>query len=156
MRLISALLFCVLSVSPVFANEVGTWRLISAVGVDEDSGATFNRFGEKPDGYAIFTAGGYMSVVINAEGRAPLSGPEDKDGQARLFSTMTAHAGAYEVVDSRLIHRVDVAHDPSMVGKDLFRELTFIGNDELESVVPSFTTPDGRKVHIVLRWQRLE
>ncbi|MFV0334226.1 MAG: lipocalin-like domain-containing protein [Tropicimonas sp.] len=157
MKTLAALWLCLLSFSPALASEVGVWRLVSAVGVDEESGETFDRFGARPDGYLIFTESGYMSVVINAEGREPLTGnPETAtEEQAGLFSTMTAHAGAYEIVDGRLIHPVDVAHDPAMVGKDLIREVSFISDDEIESIVPSFTTPSGRRVHLVLRWQRL-
>lgn len=158
MRVLFAVLLFLAALAPAVASEVGVWRLVSAVGVDEDSGATFQRFGATPAGYAIFTTGGHMSVVINAEGRAPLSGNAETTTaeQARLFSTMTAHAGAYEIVDNRLFHRVDVAHDPKMVGADLIRELSFVGDDELRSRVPSFTTPDGKRVHIDLVWRRVE
>lgn len=158
MKSFIAICLCLASFASAAASEVGVWRLVGAIAVDEDTGATFNRFGEKPDGYAIFTASGYMSVVINAETRQPLSGnPETAtEERAGLFSTMTAHAGKYEVVEGRLIHPVDVAHDPAMIGADLIRELTIVGDDELRSTVPSFTTPSGRRLHIDLTWRRLD
>jgi hypothetical protein len=138
--------------------EVGVWRLASAIGVDEETGATTNRFGAKPDGYIIFSPDGYMSVVINAEGRQPISGNPEKlvEEQARLFSTMTAHAGKYKISDGRLIHRVDVAHDPKMVGADLLRSLHFVNDNQLESTLPPVTTPDGRKMRVVLLWNRVK
>ena len=85
------------------SSEVGVWRLTSAVSVDEETGATTNRFGARPDGYIIFSPDGYMSVVINAEGRQPISGNPEKltEEQARLFSTMTAHAGKYKIIEGR-------------------------------------------------------
>lgn len=143
----------------VFAatSEVGVWRLTSAISVDEETGSTTNRFGAKPDGYIIFSPDGYMSVVINAEGRQPVSGSPEKltEEQARLYSTMTAHAGKYRISDGRLIHRVDVAHDPKMVGADLLRSLRFLSDNQLESTLPPITTPAGKKMRIVLLWQRV-
>jgi len=139
------------------SSEVGVWRLTSAVSVDEETGATTNRFGARPDGYIIFSPDGYMSVVINAEGRQPISGNPEKltEEQARLFSTMTAHAGKYKIIEGRLIHHVDVAHDPKMVGTDLLRSLRFLSDSQLESTLPPVTTPAGKKMRIVLLWQRV-
>lgn len=158
MKVLCAIAFSLLASLPAASSEVGVWRLVSAVGTDEGSGETFHRFGETPDGYAIFTESGYMSVVINAETRPPLSGDQAKavEEQAKLFTSMTAHAGAYRIEDGRLIHRVDVAHDPAMVGKDLIREVSLVGDDELQSRVPTFTTPAGRTLHIDLVWRRLD
>ena len=139
------------------SSEVGVWRLTSAVTVDEETGATTNRFGTRPDGYIIFSPDGYMSVVINAEGRQPTSGNPEKlaEEQARLFSTMTAHAGKYKIIEGRLIHRVDVAHDPKMVGTDLLRSLRFLSDNQLESTISPITTPAGKKMRVVLLWQRV-
>ena len=144
----------------VFAapSEVGVWRLTSMISVDEETGVITNRFGAKPDGYIIFSPDGYMSVVINADGRQPISGNPEKltEEQARLFSTMTAHAGKYRISEGRLIHRVDVAHDPKMVGTDLQRSLRFLNDNQLESTLPPIITPAGKKIRIVLLWQRVK
>lgn len=139
-------------------SEVGVWRLSSFVMENEESGQASNRFGEHPDGYLIFSTSGYMSVVINAERRVPMSGNLEKatEEKASLFSSMTAHAGKYKVIDGRLIHRVDVAHDPKMVGTDLLRSLRFLDSDTLESTLPTTTTPDGKKLRGVLVWKRVD
>jgi hypothetical protein len=152
-------LLAILSMSQAYAepSEVGVWRLTSIVFVDEATGAKSDRFGAKPDGYAIFTPGGYMSVVINAEGRMPLSGDASKrvEEQARLFSTMTAHAGKYRMENGHLVHPVDVAHDPTMVGRDLLRTTRFISPDIMESTTPTATMPDGRKGYSIIIWRRV-
>lgn len=139
-------------------SEVGVWRLTSMISVDEETGAVTSRFGAHPDGYLIFTPDGYMSVVINAEGRKPMSGKPETltEEQAALFATMTAHAGRYRISEGRLIHRVDVAHDPQMVGIDLLRSLRFLNDDQLESTVPVVITPAGKKIRTVLLWQRVK
>jgi len=158
MRSILTLVFAIFMPMTVFAatSEVGVWRLVSAISVDEETSATANRFGEKPDGYAIFSPDGYMSVIINAEGRQPVSGPPEKraEEQSRLFSTMTAHAGKYSIVDGRLINKVDVAHDPKMIGTDLIRRIRFLNDNQFESTISPITTQDGRRMRIVLLWER--
>jgi hypothetical protein len=157
--LMLVLQLAVLAPMTAFASspEVGVWRLTSVVAVEEETGATTNRFGAKPDGYLIFSPDGYMSVVINADGLQPISGNPEKltEEKARLFSTMTAHAGKYQISEGRLIHRVDVAHDPKMVGTDLQRTLRFLNDNLLESTVPPITNPDGKKVRVVLLWKRV-
>ena len=147
------------SILPAFAepSEVGVWRLQSIVFVDAAPGASSARVGAQPDGYAIF-ANGHVSVVINAESRAPLSGAPDRrtEEQARLYSTMTAHAGKYRLENGRFVHPVDVAHDPRMVGKDLLRTTKFLSADGMKSTTPFFATPDGKKGRSVITWRRVQ
>ena len=154
-----ALLSALTATSAAFAaepSEIGVWRLVSVVFVEEGTGATTSRFGEKPTGYAFFAPGGYMSVIINAEGRTPLSGDPAKraEEQAKLFSTMSAHAGKYRLENGKLIHPVDVAHDPNMVGKDILRTSRFVSPDVMESTTPVMTLHDGRKGRSVVTWRR--
>ena len=139
-------------------SEVGSWRLVSMIFVDEATGKTDQRFGEKPEGYLIFSPGGHMAVVINAAGRQPVAslGDQRVQEQARLFSTMTAHAGTYTLTGPNLVHRVAVAHDPAMVGGDLLRHIEFSDNDRMVSTTPAMTAPDGTKYKVVLTWRRVE
>jgi hypothetical protein len=139
-------------------NLTGTWTLQTMVFVDAATGKTTRDFGEHPKGYAIYTPGGYMSVVINAEGRQPIpSGSPDATGmRAKLLTTMTAHAGPYSFSDGVLKNRVQVAHDPAMVGKELVRSITVIDKDHYISTTPVTQTADGRRVKTVLTWQRAD
>ena len=71
-----ALIFaaCMLSVngSVVGAESdslVGVWKLVSYVATDAQSGESLFPFGEHPNGYLIYTAGGRMSALLTV-GRA--------------------------------------------------------------------------------------
>ena len=53
-------------------SVVGTWKLLSWVSEDSESGKISNVFGERPNGHLIYTAGGRMIVNLSADGRKPL------------------------------------------------------------------------------------
>ena len=151
---LSALIADRVSAAPF--DMTGVWTLQSMTFVDEATGATSHNFGDHPKGYAIFAPGGYMSVVINAEGRTPIPPESDKlaEQRAKLFATMTSHAGPYQLVEGKLIHKVEVAHDPAMIGPDLIRFIKVIDNDHMESTTPVRETDGGKRVKVVLVWQR--
>ena len=133
----------------------GAWTLQSMTFVDEATGATSHDFGDHPKGYVIFAPGGYMSVVINAEGRVPISPESDKlaEQRAKLFATMTSHAGPYQLVEGKLVHKVEVAHNPAMIGPDLIRFIRMIDNDHMESTTPVRDIGGGKRVKVILIWQ---
>ena len=137
-------------------NLTGTWTLQSMSFVDEATGKATYDFGEHPKGYAIYTPGGYMSVLINAEGRQPIPAASQNatELRAKLMTTMTAHAGPYRYSDGKLINQVQVAHDPRMVGQELVRFIRVIDNNHYESTTPATDTGNGKRVKVVLIWQR--
>ena len=136
-------------------NLAGTWTLQSMSFVDQATGKAANDFGEHPKGYAIYTPD-YMSVVINAEGRQPVPAKsEDATAlRAKLLMTMTSHAGPYRVSNGVLTNQVEVAHDPAMIGKPLVRTIKWIDANHYISTTPVTATGDGRRVKVVLTWQR--
>lgn len=135
----------------------GTWTLQTMIFVDEATGKTTRDFGEHPKGYAIYTPDGYMSVVINAENRQPIpAGAQNAvELRAKLLSTMTAHAGPYRLSDGKLVNRVEVAHDPRMVGSALIRFIRVIDANHYVSTTPVTDAGNGRRVKVVLTWQRV-
>ena len=135
----------------------GTWTLQNMVTVDMATGKTSKDFGEHPKGYVVYTPDGFMSVLINAEGREPIpvDAPNATELRARLFTTMTAHAGPFEFANGKLVNHVKAAYDPKMVGHDLVRLIRIIDNNHVESTVPPTDRGDGKRVKIVLTWQRI-
>ncbi len=136
----------------------GIWSLQSMAFVDEATGKATHDFGDHPTGYAVYAPGGFMSVVINAEGRQPVAmdAPNATEQRAKLFTTMTAHAGPYEFSNGKLVNHVQAAHDPRMVGHDLVRFIRVIDNNHVESTVPATDRGGGRRVKTVLTWQRVK
>ncbi|HXL70077.1 MAG TPA: lipocalin-like domain-containing protein [Rhizomicrobium sp.] len=134
----------------------GTWTLQTMVFVEAATGKVTKDFGEHPKGYAIYAPGGYMSVVINAEGRQPIpsGSPDATSMRAKLLMTMTAHAGLYRLSNGVPKNQVEVAHDPAMVGRELVRYIKVIDKDHYVSTTLVTATADGRWLKTVLTWQR--
>jgi hypothetical protein len=155
--IVAALLSTVLR-GTSYANPfslTGVWTLQNMVTIDMTTGKTSKDFGARPKGYVVYAPGGFMSVVINAEGREPIpsDAPNAVELRAKLFTTMTAHAGPYEFANGKLVNHVKVAHDPKMVGHDLIRFIRVIDNNHVESSTP-VTDRGGKRIKVVLTWQR--
>jgi Lipocalin-like domain len=144
--------------SAVPFDLTGTWALQSMTFIDVATGIATKDFGEHPKGYVIYAPGGYMSVVINAEGRQPvtIASADAAEQRAKLLMTMTSHAGPYRFADGKLVNHVEVAHDPGMVGTDLVRFIRVIDSRHLESTTPVTERPDGKKLKTVLIWQKVQ
>ncbi|MEP6831473.1 MAG: lipocalin-like domain-containing protein [Rhizomicrobium sp.] len=135
----------------------GTWTLQSMVFVDEATGKATKDFGEHPKGYSIYAPGGYLSVVINAEGRQPVSATSDHaaEQRAQLLTSMVAHAGPYRFSDGKMVLKIEVAQDPRAVGTELIRFIKVIDNNQLEAATPITDLGNGKRVKIVLTWHRV-
>lgn len=140
-------------------SVVGTWKLLSWVAEDSESGKISNVFGERPSGYLIYTAGGRMSVNISADGRKPLSGDRftsPVEERAQAFSTGIAYSGAYDITAEGIMHHVEVASFQNWVGTDQFRYVSVDGDTMNVKTPPIKGPPDGKLKVMTLVFKRLE
>jgi hypothetical protein len=158
---ILAIILATLS-NTVFAADlgvVGVWSLVSLSVEDAQTGAVHQRaFGEHPIGLLTYTAAGHMSAIIAAEGRKPLSGMGEKrlEESAQLFATMTGYAGTYSVQGGTVTHHVEVAGDPSWIGKDQIRFAKLENGILTISTPPMLNSANGSSYKITAVWKRLE
>lgn len=140
-------------------SVIGTWRLLSWVSEDAETGKITDVFGEKPNGYLIYTAGGRMTVNLSAYGRKPLSGDRyntPADERAQAFSTNVAYSGTYDITPEGIMHHVEIANFQNWVGTDQFR-FTVVEGDKLNVKTPPVKgPPDGKSKIMKLQFQRLE
>lgn len=140
-------------------SVIGTWKLSTWVSEDAESGKITNVFGERPNGYLIYTAGGRMTVNISADGRKPLSGdrfstpPEER---AQAFSTNIAYSGTYDLTPEGIMHHVDVATFQNWVGTDQFRYVVVEGDVMNVKTPPIKGPPDGKTKVMTLVFKRIE
>jgi len=91
---------------------VGTWMLVTATQTD-GKGETKPVFGLKPTGFATYTAGAELMVIITAEGRKPLSVNDriaaPATERAEAFATMVAYAGRYTFTGDKVVHHVEAS-----------------------------------------------
>ena len=133
---------------------VGAWRLVTyeAHAGDEVS----YPLGEDASGYIMYTADGYMSVLIMAGGRTNFASNDILGGtdeeKLEAASTFIAYAGRYEFLGDRVIHKIETAFYPNRVGTEQTR-FTQLAGDELLLTTPPMvihgTSRSGR-----LRWKR--
>jgi Lipocalin-like domain len=140
-------------------SVVGTWKLLSWVSEDSESGKISNVFGEKPNGYLIYTPGGRMTVNLSADGRKPLSGDRfttPAEERAQAFSTGIAYSGTYDITAEGVMHHVEVATFQNWVGTEQFRYVVVDG-DTMNVKTPSIKgPPDGKTKVMTLVFKRLE
>jgi hypothetical protein len=97
---------------------VGTWRLTSTRGVDDNGKVLAPPYGPAPNGLVCFQPDGRMYCVL-CDGRAELPA-----GEPRQFMS---YAGNYTFDGTTLSTRVDASSDASRVGGDQVRIVRFDG-----------------------------
>jgi Lipocalin-like domain len=115
-------------------NLIGAWKLITVEDRHED-GTVLYPYGEQALGHLIYHPDGYMSANVMASNRPPLAtrgrpfelSAEDAHG---ILQTMgSAYSGTYEFKDaSTVIHHVQAALVPNMIGQDEIRPFELKGN----------------------------
>jgi hypothetical protein len=122
-------------------SVVGTWRLVKAEAHDAGGKPLPVPYGGKGMGRLTLSAEGRMaSVVVDAR-------PELPPGTARDYSS---YCGNYTVDGGTLTTRVDAASDPSRLGSDQVRQVSFDG--DLMVLRPP---PRAGGEYRVLTWQKI-
>jgi hypothetical protein len=100
-------------------SVVGTWRLVKAEAHDGNGNSLPAPYGGQGMGRLTLSAEGRMaSVVVDPR-------PELPPGTARDYSS---YCGNYAVDGATLTTRVDAASDPTRLGSDQVRQVSFDGD----------------------------
>src|SRR5262245_61195742 len=95
-----------------FASQiVGVWKVISLYNKETATGKIVNPYGEKPNGYIIYTKGGrIVFTVVAGEGRPKpgAAGATDVE-RATLFSSLATGSGTYKVDGDAIFVTYDVS-----------------------------------------------
>jgi len=136
------------------ADLLGGWRLVSWE--VESEGAVRRPFGDHPTGLLCYTFDGWMSACIASAERPALSAGSPRQSsaeeQAAAFTTYFTYAGRYDVVGEDVVHHVEVALNPAMVGTDQVRRVALDGDTLMLSAGEPVS--DGAVRSHRLTWQR--
>lgn len=138
---------------------IGTWRLVSMTYVDQATGKEKDLWRKGPIGFLTYTPGGRMSAIIAAASRKITAKSADQasvEEQAELFRSCFAYAGTYRLTDTGVIHQVEVASDPTWIGKDQTRFVRFDGKRIVITGPPLQTVSDPSPKVLQLVWERVE
>jgi hypothetical protein len=135
----------------------GTWRLVSDVRQDVETGAKTDNFGKHPQGFLSYARDGRMSAIEVAEQRpkpTDLAKLADADRVA-LFKTMLAYAGTFSFDGKVVIHHVDVSWNNNWTGTDQVRNVRLEGNRLFITTNVQPSTIDGKPTIGILTWEKV-
>jgi hypothetical protein len=136
---------------------VGAWRLVSWTIEYPASGRVTQPFGAVPDGLLMYSSDGYMSATLQRPGRARLSRADPNavsDAEkAAAFTGYLQYAGTWSVADGHVVHEVELAMNPNLIGTRLVRHVALDGDRlELGAEEPLESPGQSRRHRIV--WRR--
>ncbi len=137
---------------------IGTWSL-AAFEVQLADGTTVHPMGQGALGRLSYGADGRMSAMLARADRTPLSVPRleaygraPADEKVLAFDSFMAYAGRYTVEEDSVVHHVELASVPNIVGAQQRREASFDGDGLVLRY--AVTSSRGTRTNI-LRWRRL-
>jgi len=139
---------------------IGTWRLVSYVDCDVDTGEETHPMGEHPLGYIMYTPDGFMSAQLSMANRPRFKSNDPYGGTleeyAEAANTYFAYSGPFHVdeVRSSLMHEIQVCLFPNWLGRRQVR-LAQIDGDLLRLTTTPMNFRGARKT-AALVWRRIK
>lgn len=136
---------------------VGSWDLV-AFEVELADGRTVFPMGADARGRLMYGADGRMSATLSAADRAPLSVPRleaygraPQAEKASAFDSFLAYVGRFTLENDAVVHHVELASVPNIVGAKQRREAILEG----DSLTLRYAVHGDRGTrHNTLRWRR--
>lgn len=138
---------------------VGTWILQSYIETNVDTHEVTHPMGEKPHGFIIYTADGYMSAQISAAGRAPFSDDDMFGGSPAEYTaagrSYLAYSGPFQVdaTACKVHHDIAISLFPNWASIRQTRVVTLNG-DTLQLSFESPQRSRGAMRTADLLWKR--
>jgi hypothetical protein len=120
---------------------VGVYRQTGEEAVSADGTVTA---GEAKNSQIMYSADGYMSVLSGPAVRKPFAERESRvdlngaspEQRAEVSKDIVCYAGRYELTDDAVIHHVEMALNPNLIGQAVVRRTHLAGRDLTLSSVP--------------------
>ncbi len=110
---------------------IGTWRLRSFAFTDE-AGAVFHPLGERPSGFVLITADGYLALNFMAGERTRFADDDlfggDETERARAAAEVVSFAGPYAYDGIAVSVTVEYSVFPNWIGGTQVREVEVSGD----------------------------
>jgi hypothetical protein len=134
---------------------VGLWKLTSNVTKIVATNAMQPLSGEHPIGYQLFTKGGHMIYIQNAENRKPPAGSTVTDTErVALFKSMVAYAGTYKLDGSKVHIHMEANGVPGQPDRIYAMEIS--GNKLTLTADRPFMNGSGQQIISIRTFERAE
>ena len=142
------------------SDLIGTWSLTAFEITFEDDRPSIHAMGEGARGRLVYAADGHVLAVLGKADRANLGvgGLETAHratdaAKARAFDSYMSYAGRYRIEGTEIIHTVEMALTPDVVGLEQRREIQLDG----DTLTLTYTIEGARGPHRrILTWTRAE
>ena len=145
---------------PIASQLVGVWTLVDYA--DEQEGRKDSHpFGPKPEGFLIYTPGGFVSAQLMKPGRSLFQSHDWRQGTPKEYqesgSGYIAYCGVYEVDEEKetVIHIPSVALLPNLIHGRQLRSVILNG-ERLTLRAIGAPVENGILITSRLEWQRAE
>lgn len=128
----------------------GAWALEEWF-VEQEDGSRNAPFGRDAEGVIIYTTDGYMSAVVRTAERFLPTSNADEGQKAEAYATYFNYAGTWAIGEDgeSVIHRIEHALDPNLVGAEMARAVDHKGS----RMVFTGTMADGKTKNVII-WKR--
>lgn len=137
----------------------GSWVLESFVIRFADGRPDFHPFGKDAMGQLLYTPDGRMSAILARANRPRIratsletTAKAPPDDKAAAFDSYLSYAGTWRIEGNEVVHSVEYALSPNLVGKENRRELSFDGDRVL--LTYDLSARSGINRSYILTWKR--
>ncbi len=136
---------------------IGTWRLVSWY-LDDGQGKRHMPMGPNPIGLLTYTADGFMFATLTTPGREPFAVNDPLGGTPaechKAMSTCHSYCGRYRIDGDSVVHTVEAALLPNMVGTEQRRFFTFSEGGKVVTLTTPPMIRKGASGKAELTWRR--
>lgn len=136
---------------------VGAWKLVRWEISYSDARPDSLPFGDDAQGTIMYTPNGYMNAVLHQARRGPVSTQYVREApaeeKAALFDGFMTYGGPYELKGDDVVHHVEHALNPDLVGTSQLRHVAFDGDDLILTGEEAVDAAGLSRFHKV-RWRR--
>jgi hypothetical protein len=135
---------------------VGVWKFISNKNTEVATGKITYPFGEKPNGYIVFTKGGRLIFTVVGDNRPQPAGSGATDAErVALFNTLAAGSGTYKFEGNTAMVTYDSSWHQLWTGTTQKRTYAISGNKLTITSAPT-KLADGKEVIFEVVLERVE
>ena len=138
---------------------IGSWTLQAFEISYSDGRESRYPFGKHPKGRIVYTSSGHMMALVCPETASSFEPARLEDGwkaskteKAEAFDRSMSYSGRFRIEDNTVIHSVDLAQNPAIIGTEQKRNVHL--SNSILSLSYSIETKSGATALLELLWRK--